>query len=112
PTPSLTFPYTTLFRSQRAVGVLPVEFVDKVKSGGLEIRTRATTDLPLTPAYVEETRRNAGKARLRQDGSLEGYVSGRPLPEIDAADPQAGLKLAWNYRYHDSFNFGQGWGVL
>ena len=76
-----------------------------------EIRTRATTDLPLTPAYMEATRRNAGKARLREDGSLEGYVNGRPFPEIDAADPQAGLKLAWNYRYHDSFNSGQGWGA-
>ena len=97
---------------QRAVDVLPAEFVDKVKSGQLEIRTRATTDLPLTPAYVEATRRNAGKARLREDGSLEGYVNGRPFPEIDVADPQAGLKLVWNYRYHDSFNFGQGWAVL
>jgi hypothetical protein len=97
---------------QQAVNVLPAEFVDKVKSGQLEIRTRATTDLPLTPAYVEATRRNAGKARLREDGSLEGYVNGRPFPEIDVADPQAGLKLTWNYRYHDSFNFGQGWGVL
>jgi Protein of unknown function (DUF1329) len=96
---------------QGAVGLLPAELVDKIKSGELEIRTRATTDLPLTPAYVEATRRNAGKARLREDGSLEGYVNGRPFPEIDAADPQAGLKLAWNYRYHDSFNFGQGWGA-
>jgi Protein of unknown function (DUF1329) len=96
---------------QRAVGMLPAEFVDKIKSGELEVRTRATTDLPLTPAYVEATHRNAGKARLREDGSLEGYVNGRPFPEIDAADPQAGLKLAWNYRYHDSFNFGQGWGA-
>ena len=96
---------------QQAVNVLAVEFVDKVKSGELEIRTRATTDLPLTPAYVEATGRNAGKARLREDGSLAGYVNGRPFPEIDAADPQAGLKLAWNYRYHDSFNSGQGWGV-
>jgi len=96
---------------QRAVDLLPAEFVDKVKSGVLEIRTRATTDLPLTPAYVEATRRNAGKARLREDGSLEGYVNGQPFPEIDTADPRAGLKLAWNYRYHDSFNSGQGWGA-
>jgi uncharacterized protein DUF1329 len=96
---------------QDAVNVLPAELVEKVKSGELQIRTRATTDLPLTPAYVESTRRNAGKAHLREDGSLEGYVNGRPFPEIDAADPQAGLKLAWNYRYHDSFNFGQGWGA-
>src|SRR6478672_6208938 len=63
---------------QRGVDLLPAEFVDKVKSGALEIRTRATTDLPLTPAYVEATRRNAGKARLREDGSLEGYVNGQP----------------------------------
>ena len=96
---------------QRAVDLLPAELVEKVKSGELEIRTRPTTDLPLTPAYVEATRRNAGKARLREDGSLEGYVNGRPFSEIDAADPQAGLKLAWNYRYHDSFNSGQGWGA-
>ena len=96
---------------QRAVDLLPAELVEKVKSGELEIRTRPTTDLPLTPAYVEATRRNAGKARLREDGSLEGYVNGRPFAEIDAADPQAGLKLAWNYRYHDSFNSGQGWGA-
>jgi hypothetical protein len=95
---------------QRAAEVLPAELVDKVKSGQLEIRTRATTDLPLTPAYVEATRRNAGKTRLREDGSLEGYVNGQPFPEIDAADPKAGLKLAWNYRYHDSFNSGEGWG--
>jgi hypothetical protein len=97
---------------QRAVELLPAELVDKVKTGQLEIRTRATSDLPLTPAYVEATRRNAGKTRLREDGSLEGYVNGQPFPEIDAADPQAGRKLAWNYRYHDSFNSGQGWGAF
>jgi hypothetical protein len=79
---------------QRAVDVLPVELVEKLKSGEFEIRTQATTDLPLTPAYVEATRRNAGKAQLRKDGSLTGYVGGRPFPRIDAADPQAGLKLA------------------
>jgi hypothetical protein len=96
---------------QQAVGLLPADLVDKVKSGKLEIKTRATTDLPPSPAYVEATRRNAGKAKIREDGSLADYVSGRPFPEIDASDPQAGLKLAWNYRYHDSFNSGQGWGA-
>jgi Protein of unknown function (DUF1329) len=97
---------------QRADGLLPAELVAKVKSGELEIRTQQTTDLPLNPAYMEATRRNAGKVRLRENGSLAGYVSGRPFPRIDASDPQAGLKLAWNYRYHDSLDSAQSWGVF
>lgn len=97
---------------QRAEGLLPAELVEKVKSGELEIRTQRTTDLPPSPAYVEATRRNAGQPRLRPDGSLEGYVAGRPFPQIDPADPQAGLKLAWNYRCHESIDSAQAWGVF
>ena len=97
---------------QRADGLLPAELVAKVKSGELEIRTQETTDLPLTPAYIEATRRNSGKVRLRKDGSLAGYVSGRPFPRIDASDPQAGLKLAWNTRYRDSLDSARSWGVF
>ena len=83
---------------QDAVNVLPAELVEKVKSGELKIRTRATTDLPLTPAYVEATRRNAGKARLREDGSLEGYVE-RPSVSGNrcrrpSGGPQVGVELS------------------
>ena len=97
---------------QRAEGLLPAELVERVKTGELEIRTQGTTDLPPSPAYVDATRRNAGKARLRPDGSLEGYVAGRPFPQINPADPQAGLKLAWNSRYHESVDSAQAWGVF
>jgi hypothetical protein len=97
---------------QRAEGLLPVELLDKVKSGELEIRTQPTTDLPPSSAYMEATRRYAAKAHLRPDGTLEGYVAGIPFPEIDPADPQAGLKLAWNVRYHDTPDSAQAWGVF
>ena len=97
---------------QRGEGLLPVELVDKVKSGELEIRTQPTTDLPPSTAYVEATRRNAGKVQIGPDGNLVGYVSGRPFPRIDPADPQAGLKVAWNARYRETADSAQAWGLF
>lgn len=52
--------------------------------------------------FEKATRENAGKARIGPDGSLEGYVAGEPFPmeAIDCAgDPQAGVKIAWNFDY-------------
>ncbi|MBI2964469.1 MAG: DUF1329 domain-containing protein [Deltaproteobacteria bacterium] len=97
---------------QAAGELLPAELAERVKNGDLEVRTRPTTDLPPSPAYIEATRRHSGHCRLREDGGLEGYVSGRPFPEIDAADPQAGAKLAWNFRYPDANDSAQAWGVF
>jgi Protein of unknown function (DUF1329) len=97
---------------QRAEGLLPVELLDKIKSGDLEIRIQETTDLPPSAAYIEATRRNADQVRLGQDGNLVGYIAGRPFPRIDPADPQAGLKLAWNARYRETADSAQAWGLF
>ncbi len=97
---------------QRAEGLLPVDLLEKVKTGELEIRTQQTTDLPPSSAYIEATRRNGDQVRLGQDGNLVGYVAGRPFPRIDPADPQAGLKLAWNSRYRETADSAQAWGVF
>jgi hypothetical protein len=54
------------------------------------------------PAYQEATEHHSGKASIGTDGSLVGYVAGQPFPvdEIDCqGDPQAGLKVAWNFDY-------------
>jgi hypothetical protein len=95
---------------QRAERLLPTELLERLKRGEVDIRTQATTDLPPSPAYVEATRRNVGKARLGDDGSLHGYEGGRPFPRIDSSDPRAGLKLAWNFRYHETIDSAQSWG--
>jgi hypothetical protein len=53
-------------------------------------------------AYMAATKKFAGQSRIGPDGSLEGYVSGRPFPmeEIDClGDPQAGTKIMWNFDY-------------
>lgn len=51
------------------------------------------------PAFFSEaTARHAGQATLTSDGGLESWVAGLPFEPstIDAADPQAGARWAWN----------------
>ncbi|MEE8556652.1 MAG: DUF1329 domain-containing protein, partial [Myxococcota bacterium] len=49
--------------------------------------------------YSEATEKFHTQAQIGRDGGLIGYVAGLPFPgEIDCAgDPQAGLKLVWNF---------------
>jgi hypothetical protein len=70
-----------------------------------------------SPAAVFQaaTAQHLGKASIGPDNSLEGYIAGQPFPieQIDcAADPQAGVKLIWNFDYawqgaatHSSFYY-------
>ena len=95
---------------EQGKNVLPPELLDKVRAGEFEIRTQETTDLPVSEAYIEATRKHAGQVRLGEDGELEGYVAGQPFPVLDPADPHSGVKAAWNYRYRDSGNTVQWWG--
>ncbi len=62
----------------------------------------AFRDYSPPPVHQEATEKNRGRARIGPDESLEGYVAGQPFPidEIDCAgDPEAGIKLAWNFDY-------------
>jgi hypothetical protein len=62
----------------------------------------AFRDYSPPPVYQQATERHRGEARIGPDGSLEGYVAGQPFPmdEIDCAgDPDAGVKVAWNFDY-------------
>jgi hypothetical protein len=47
--------------------------------------------------YVEATEKYSGQVRLGPDGRLLNYIAGLPFPNFDPNDPQAGLKLAWNF---------------
>jgi len=49
-------------------------------------------------AYTEATEKYSGQVALAPDGrSISGHVAGMPFPNIDANDPQAALKVMWNY---------------
>ena len=87
---------------QLAQGVLPPEILSAVRDGELTILVQDTSDLPVRPEYITATIEHAGGVSLDSAGHLVQYRAGLPFPVLDAADPQAGLKAAWNARYADS----------
>jgi len=75
-----------------------------VKNNWVEVETGPTTQFPLSANYIEASRHN-GDVTISADGTLAGYTAGRAFPaEPDKDDPNAGLKLVWNYQY--GFNSG------
>ena len=56
---------------------------------------------PVADFYREATARFAGRAKLDEDGNLEGYVAGLPFPpeSIAPGDPDAAVKWGWNFAH-------------
>ena len=60
-------------------------------------------EYPISEGRGEANAKFSGQARIGRDNSLENFTMGRPFPEIDPTDPQAGIKHAWNFYYkHDA----------
>lgn len=95
-------PGTILSRenAQLAREVLPEEMLRLLETGDLTIPIQDTSDLPPRQAYLDATEKYAGQAALN-GGALHNYQAGAPFPLLDPADPLAGEKLAWNFRYRD-----------
>jgi len=50
--------------------------------------------------YLKVTQMNKGKAKIGTKDELLNYAGlGLPFPGITKDDPQAGIKIAWNYEY-------------
>ncbi|MCX8073490.1 MAG: DUF1329 domain-containing protein [Candidatus Binatia bacterium] len=50
--------------------------------------------------YREATEKYSAQVRLSPDRNrLENYVAGMPFPNIDVNDPDAAIKIMWNYQY-------------
>lgn len=82
---------------QKAEDLLPPKVLEMVKTHGLVIKVDETRDYPWSPEYLEATKKYAGTVKLEDD--LAGYKGGLPFPDINLKDPNAGLKMAWNYQY-------------
>ncbi|WP_255353665.1 DUF1329 domain-containing protein, partial [Methylibium sp. Root1272] len=72
-----------------------------VKNGWTEMTVGPTTQFTLTKYYIDATKANLNKAKLgEKTGQITGFAAGRPFPEEpQEADPRAGEKIAWNYKY-------------
>ena len=86
---------------QAAEPVLLPEILSLVQAGEFRIQIQATTDLPVRTPYLEASLANVQRVVLTETGHVEHYQAGRPFPVLEAADPQAGLKALWNFRYRD-----------
>jgi Protein of unknown function (DUF1329) len=72
-----------------------------VEQGKLDLTIEDTRPIALHANYIGATKKHASKVKLGAErGMIEGYVAGRPFPtRPDKADPRAGEKLAFNYKY-------------
>ena len=82
----------------------PVNY-EHIRQGWTALQIGRTQSFELHPKYVAASQANLDEVTLDENGLVANYVAGRPFPhDPDPGDPQAGLKLAWNYQY--GFNAG------
>jgi hypothetical protein len=107
-------PGTTVSKDswEAAKDYLPVEILDRIKAGELAFSVQATTDLPVSEAYIAATKKHAEQVNIGADGELEGYIAGLPFPVLDPNEAQAGLKTAWNMRHRDFGDVMQVWNTF
>ena len=67
---------------------------------GLKMRVVEPRKVEWPKAFKEATEKYSGQVKLGSDGlRLQDYVAGLPFPKIDVNDPQAAIKIMWNYDY-------------
>ncbi len=74
--------------------------IARIRANEYQITLGPTLNFPTHPRYVEATASHVGETRIgAEPGELLNYQAGRPFPNLDPDDPQAGTKAAWNMRY-------------
>jgi hypothetical protein len=66
---------------------------------GLSIKVVPTTRVEWPKAYQRVTERYSPQVRLDENGEMQNYVAGLPFPSVSASDPQAALKIAYDWRW-------------
>jgi hypothetical protein len=95
---------------QKVQGMVGENLLNRIKQGyTFEIKQGRVVESP--KEYRAATRRYSDRVRLGSDGELVNYVAGIPFPDIRLGDPQAGLKLIWNFYWRwlgDDYKTGGG----
>jgi Protein of unknown function (DUF1329) len=81
---------------QKVQGMVGEHLLSRIKQG-YTFKIREGKNFNPPKEYLEATERYGKQARLGRNGELLGYTAGLPFPNLDPNDPQAGLKLAWNF---------------
>jgi hypothetical protein len=97
---------------ERVKGMMGENLLRRIK-GGYSFKIKSDRIIGPPSEYIAATAKYAGQVKLGPKGELVNYVAGRPFPEMDFNDPQAGLKMAWNFYWRwigDDFKTGGGTG--
>ncbi len=79
--------------------LIPPGFYDYVNHPNVQLEIQATTDIQPHQVFLDATAAHGHDATLNADGSMNGYVAGRPFdPETfdDVTPQEAGMMIAWN----------------
>jgi hypothetical protein len=66
---------------------------------GMTMKITGTAHLEWPPPYKAATEQYSPQVSLTPDGNLKNYVAGLPFPLVDANDPQAAMKIVWNFTF-------------
>ncbi|HEY2662968.1 MAG TPA: DUF1329 domain-containing protein [Candidatus Binataceae bacterium] len=66
---------------------------------GMTMMIVPTGRLEWPPPYKAATEKYSAQVKLGADGALKNYSAGLPFPLVDANDPQAAMKVMWNFSY-------------
>ncbi len=66
---------------------------------GLKVHVTPTQRIAWPPAYREATEHYSAQVRLDDHDTMQNYVAGLPFPLIDASDPKAAVKIAYNWHW-------------
>jgi len=66
---------------------------------GLIMHVVPTRRITWPQAYREATEHYSAQVRLDSGNAMQNYIAGLPFPLIDAADPAAAVKIAYNWHW-------------
>lgn len=66
---------------------------------GMQMKIVASQRLDWPPPYKAATEKYSAQVALGSNGELKNYIAGQPFPLVDANDPQAAVKVMWNFSY-------------
>ena len=97
---------------QRVQGMVGENLLNRIKQG-YSLRIKPGQSIGAPKEYKAATARYTGEAKLGSNGELLHYVAGLPFPDVQAGDPQIGLKMGWNFYWRwigDDYRTGGGTG--
>lgn len=64
---------------------------------GMDVNVVEYQKIETPKIYQEATEKYSSQVKIAESGALENWVAGRPFPSVDISDPQAAIKLMYNF---------------